>query len=143
MTGKDGAPLIPVETGGRRWRWRSWRSFTTRRRPVNQNPVYRNVDMASSMGRAIASSAEQLAAGLARHQATVAPEPAVTPGAALTRKWRDKQRAGRGGVKAEIGPSGARLHIPDRPMIPTDRPALRRARLSSFGSTGEFIGGFP
>jgi hypothetical protein len=60
--------------------------------PVNANSISRHSaqEMAATLERGIASSAEQLAAEFARHQATVTP---VTSGARRTAKWREKQRA--------------------------------------------------
>jgi hypothetical protein len=70
--------------------------------PVNANPISRHgaQEMAATLERGIASSAEQLAADFARHQAAVTSEPAVTPGAARTRRYRQRQRA------AAVAPAG-------------------------------------
>jgi hypothetical protein len=62
---------------------------------VNPNQISRHsaLEMAATLERGIASSAEQLAADFARHQAAVTSKPAVTPGAARTRRYRQRQRA--------------------------------------------------
>ena len=64
---------------------------------VNANPFdrHRAMELASSLERGLATGAEQLAAGAARQAAV-----SVTPGAARTRRYRQRQRS------AAVAPAG-------------------------------------